>query len=98
MIEQVAGIGGYPVHAVTIAAEKQIEQIGTTRGSEDHDYDLVHELSRRLNFLWRCDQYIANAEKNSSLQTLWRDLKRQEQESARRIKQQIAEEVKKGCF
>jgi len=83
---------------MTMAAEKQHQQIGSTRGLEDHDYDLVHELSRRLCFLWHCDQYIANADGNSSLQGLWRDLKRQEQESVKRLRQQIAEEVNKGCI
>jgi hypothetical protein len=83
---------------MTMTAEKQQEQIGATRGVEDHDYDLVQELARRLRFLWRCDQFIANAEKDTKLQTLWRDLKRQEQDNVKRLRQQIAEEVKKNCF
>jgi hypothetical protein len=69
-----------------------------THALDHHDYDLIHELDRRLNFLWRCDQYIANSETNTALQALWRDLKRQEQESVKRLKQQVAEHVKKGCF
>ena len=83
---------------MTMTAEKQHEQIGASRGMEDHDYDLVQELARRLRFMWHCDQYIANAEKDAKLQNLWRDLKRQEQDSIKRIRQQIAEEVKKNCF
>ncbi len=83
---------------MTMTAEKQVQQIGTTRGCDDHDYDLIHELDRRLCFLWRCDQYIANAEKSSSLQALWRDLKRQEQDNVKRIKQVITEHVQKNCF
>jgi hypothetical protein len=79
-------------------AEKQLDQIGMTRGCEHHDYDLIHELDIRLNFLWRCDQYIANAEGNASLQDLWREVKRREQETVQKIKDHIAEEVKKGCF
>jgi hypothetical protein len=66
---------------MTMAAEKQHEKIGATKGLEDHDYDLVRELSRRLNLLWHCDQYIANAEGDASLQTLWRELKQKEQGS-----------------
>ena len=54
---------------MTMASEKQVEKIGSSRGCEDHDYDLIHELDKRLCFLWRCDQYIANAEGNSDLQT-----------------------------
>ena len=58
---------------MTMTAEKQHEQIGASRGMEDHDYDLVQELARRLRFMWHCDQYIANAEKDAKLQNLWRD-------------------------
>lgn len=83
---------------MTMTAEKQVQQIGSTRGCEDHDYDLVHELNRRLSFLWHCDQYIANAEKSSELQTVWRDFKRQEQENVKRLKQIITKHVQNGCF
>jgi len=83
---------------MSLVAEKQLEQIGMTRGCEHHDYDLVHELDTRLHFLWRCDQYIANADGNAPLQNLWRDLKRQEQQNVEKIKLQITEEVSKGCF
>jgi hypothetical protein len=47
---------------MTLAAEKTLEHIGESKGIEDHDHDLVHELSKRLDALWRYDQYIANAE------------------------------------
>lgn len=83
---------------MSLTAEKQMEEIGKTAGSEHHDYDLIHELSHRLNFLWRCDQYIANADGKPNLQTMWRDLKRQEQDNIRRIKQHVIDEVNQGCF
>lgn len=83
---------------MSAVAEKSMQQIGSTRGCDDHDYDLVHELSLRLNFLWRCDQYIANADGNAALQNMWRELKRQEQANVQKIKDCITEEVKKGCF
>ena len=76
-----------------MAAEKQHEKIGATKGLEDHDYDLVRELSRWLTFLWHCDQYIANAEGDPALQSLWRDLKKTEQDCVKRLRQQIATEV-----
>src|SRR5881275_2141434 len=63
---------------MTLAAEKEMQHIGETCGCKDHDHDLIHDLSKRLDALWRYDQYIANAEGKSQLQTLWRDLKRQE--------------------
>lgn len=83
---------------MTLAAEKELAHIGETKGCEDHDYDLVCELSRRLESLWRCDQYVANADGNATLQTFWRDMKRQEQANIKKLKQLITDEVKKGCF
>ena len=32
---------------MTMASEKQMEKIGASRGCEDHDFDLVHELDKR---------------------------------------------------
>jgi len=83
---------------MTLSAEKEMAHLGETRGCEDHDHDLIHELSRRLDSIWRYDQRIANAEGHSVLQALWRDLKRQDQENVKRLKQAISEELQKGCF
>ena len=80
------------------ASEKEYAHLGETHGCEDHDRDMVHELDRRLDFLWRCDQYIANAENDPDLQTLWRDLKRQEQTNIQRIKVHIGKHVQTRCF
>ena len=60
---------------MTLAAEKGFQHIGESRGCADHDHDLVHELSKRLDALWRYDQYIANAEGHAFLEEFWRDLK-----------------------
>ena len=81
-----------------LAAEKEMEHIGKSCGCADHDHDLVHDLSKRLDALWRYDQYIANAEGKPALQNLWRDLKRQETDNIKRVKQMITEEVKQNCF
>jgi hypothetical protein len=83
---------------MTLAAEKEYEHIGETPGCADHDHDLVHELSKKLDALWRYDQYIANAEGCPNVQTLWRDFKRQGQADVQRLKKMIAEEIQKGCF
>jgi len=83
---------------MTLAAEQELKHIGKTSGAEDHDHDLIHELSKRLDALWRYDQYIANAEGKPAVQDLWRDFKEQHQESIKRLKQLIAEEVRNGCF
>jgi hypothetical protein len=83
---------------MTLAIEKDLAHLGESRGCADHDHDLVHELSKRLDALWRYDQYIANAEGIARLQSLWRALKRQDQENIKRLKQLIGEEIEKGCF
>jgi hypothetical protein len=83
---------------MTLAAEKELEHIGETSGCPDHDHDLIHDLSKRLDALWRYDQYVANAEGKPVLQDLWRDFKRQELANISRLKQAITAEVKQNCF
>jgi hypothetical protein len=83
---------------MSLIAEKQMEHLGESCGCADHDHDLVHELSKRLDALWRYDQRIANADGHGALQGFWRDLKRQDQENIKRLKQLIGEEISKGCF
>jgi hypothetical protein len=83
---------------MTLAAEKELEHIGETCGMADHDHDLVHDLSKRLDALWRYDQFIANADGKLALQELWRDLKQQEIVNIQRVKQAIVEETQQDCF
>jgi hypothetical protein len=83
---------------MSLAAEREYQHIGESHGCADHDHDLIHELSRKLDALWRYDQYIANAEGCPDIQALWQDFKRQCQADVRRLKQLTAEEVQKGCF
>lgn len=81
-----------------LAAEKELTHLGETAGCTDHDHDLVHELSRRLDSLWRYDQYIANAEWREELKQFWRDAKAQEQQAICRLKELIIQEVRNDCF
>jgi len=83
---------------MTLAAEKELEHIGESAGCADHDHDLIHELSKRLDSLWRCDQYIANAEDRPAISKFWQEIKQQEQENIRRLKELIGEEIQNGCF
>jgi hypothetical protein len=83
---------------MTLAAESELEHIGESKGCENHDHDLVHELSKKLDSLWRYDQYIANADGLPNIQALWRDMKSQCNSDIQRLKQSIAEEIQKGCF
>jgi hypothetical protein len=74
------------------------EHMGETQGAENHDHDLIQDLSKRLDALWRYDQYIANADGKPKLQECWRALKKQERENVRKLKELIAEEIQQGCF
>ena len=81
-----------------LAAEKELAHIGESHGAADHDHDMIHELSKRLDALWRYDQYIANAYCDINLQNLWRDFKSQEQINVDRLKEMISEHCLKECF
>ncbi len=83
---------------MTLSAERELQHLGETRGCQDHDHDLVHELSRRLDSLWRYDQYIANAEWRENIKRFWVDMKRYEQENINRLKELIKEEIRSDCF
>jgi hypothetical protein len=80
------------------ATQRGTEHLGETQGAENHDHDLIQDLSKRLDALWRYDQYIANAEGKPKLQECWRALKKQEQENVKKLKGLITEEVKQNCF
>ncbi|MGH7241879.1 MAG: hypothetical protein ACREJD_00485 [Phycisphaerales bacterium] len=79
-------------------AEREYVHIGETQGAKDHDHDLVHELSKRLDALWRLDQYIANADGKPQIQAFWRQLKSEEVKAVARLKELVAEEVRADCF
>jgi len=83
---------------MTLAAEKCMEHIGETAAMADHDRDLVCELNTRLDRLWRCDQYIANAQGHQDLVSFWTDVKSQEQGNIDRLRGLIRGEIDKNCF
>ena len=83
---------------MSMTTEKEYEHIGETRGCKDHDHDLVHELSRRLDGVWRYDQYIANADGQAALQNFWRTVKAQEQANIQQLKKLLVEHVQSNCF
>jgi hypothetical protein len=83
---------------MSLAAEQEFQHIGESCGCADHDHDLVHELSRRLDSMWRYDQYIANADWRDSLKQFWQEMKTQENHNIERLKALLKEEVHNGCF
>jgi hypothetical protein len=80
------------------SAEKQLEHFGETKGIADHDHDMIHELSKRLDAVWRFDQYIANAEGHEELKKFWIKLKEQEVENVEQLKHLIARHAAGHCF
>lgn len=85
---------------MTLAAERELEHIGESQGCADHDHDIIHELSRRLDCLWRYDQYIANSESQNKdeLKQFWTDVKAQEESNIDRLKELLRQEIQQDCF
>jgi hypothetical protein len=83
---------------MSMTTDKEYEHLGETRGMEDHDHDLIHDLSRRLDCVWRFDQYIANAAGRPEIQEFWRNSKTQEQKSIEQLKKLIKQHVQSNCF
>ncbi len=80
------------------AIEECLEHIGETKAVANHDRDMIHELSKRIDAVWHFDQYIANAEKDKELRQFWLDLKSQEQENVKKLRKIVARHVEKGCL
>lgn len=72
--------------------EKECSHLGET-GSRA-DYDLIHELSRRIDALSRYDQYIANAKDRDAVKHFWCNIKSQEQQNVQLLKELLAEEMR----
>jgi hypothetical protein len=83
---------------MSMTTDKEYEQFGATRGIENHDHDLVHDLSHRLDCLWRYDQYIANCGGRPDLQEFWRGVKSQDQKNIDQLKKLIKQHVQSNCF
>jgi hypothetical protein len=81
-----------------LAAEKELKHLGESKAAADHDHDMIHELSRRLDAYWRYDQYIANASADPELQRFWKQMKTQEEANIARLKEFIAHHCEVGCF
>lgn len=81
-----------------MATDTQTQYIGESAAMKDHDHDLVHELSKRLDAYWRYDQCIANASRDGEKQEFWRQLKKQDNENIRKLRQLIKREIENDCF
>lgn len=73
------------------------QHIGETCGCVNQDRDLIHELSRRLDSLWRCDQYLANAQGMADLEDFWRSIKQQESENVQQLTLLLKKQFDQNC-
>ncbi|MHB1034515.1 MAG: hypothetical protein ACYC35_06010 [Pirellulales bacterium] len=69
-----------------------------TAAISDHAYDLIRELHRRLDAVWRYDQCIANADWRCQLTDYWHKVKQQDLENVEHLKHLIASEINQGGF
>lgn len=83
---------------MNMPTERMMEPISETKGAEDHDHNMVHELSNRLDALWRYDQDILNTSGEPGLRQFWRNLKDQEQKNIRCLKEFVATHFANHCF
>jgi hypothetical protein len=74
------------------------EHIGETARVANHDHDMIHELSKRLDALWRYDQYIENASDHPKLGKFFERVKEQEKANIDELKELLAEHIRKDCF
>ena len=81
-----------------VTSDTEYKHIGETSGCKNHDHDLVHELSRRLDGVWRYDQYIANADGHEELQKFWRHVKSEEHKNIVQLKKLISRHIENNCF
>jgi hypothetical protein len=83
---------------MSAAIAKEIEHLGETFGASDHDHDMIHDLSRRLDSLWRYDQYIANADGQTNLVEFWQTTKKQELKNIENLKKLVKQHIQNNCF
>ncbi|MDQ3117314.1 MAG: hypothetical protein M3Q86_12025 [Verrucomicrobiota bacterium] len=72
--------------------------VGSTKAIRDHDHDMIHDLSQRLDAVWRYDQFIENADKFPDLKAFWQESKENEVKTIERLKELIREHVRKNNF
>lgn len=74
------------------------DQIGATKAIRDHDHDMIHDLSQRLDAVWRYDQFIENADKFPDLKAFWQKSKDNELKTIEELKELIRDHVRKDNF
>lgn len=80
------------MQAVT-QSKQEYSHVGDTLPVPNHVHDLIHDLSERIDAIWRYDQYIANAEGRQELQDCWKQIKEQDQQRVMKLKDLLMREL-----
>ena len=61
------------------------------------DYNCVKQLSEKLTFLWRIDQYIKDAkkQKHKACQKMWESIKKDEEKHVKMLKSHLVKKAPK---
>jgi hypothetical protein len=81
---------------MSLLLNKSACQQGESDVLPPHVVALIRERRRRLAAISRYDRYIAQAAGHLTLQGFWRNLKRQDVEDARRLKNRLDREIADG--
>lgn len=73
--------------------KQEYASIGQTQPVPNHIHDLVHELSDRIDAVWRYDQYIQNAEGMQDLRDCWQQIKQQDEQIVQKLKTLLAKHL-----
>lgn len=67
---------------------------------KNYIHDLVHQLSEKLDSLWRYDEYIRNAKRDKcvSCVKVWQYMKGSDKECIKVLEKEITRIVKAGKF
>lgn len=64
----------------------------------NNDHDLIHQLSEKLDSMWRYDEYIKNAKNCKNCKKLWENLRDRDLEMVEALKEEIKNHIKVGSF
>lgn len=62
------------------------------------DHDLIHQLSEKLDSIWRYDTYLKNAKGCPRCENLWQTLKTKDLEMADMLREEIKQHIGEGKF
>lgn len=83
---------------MTTTTDKHYDQVEMSMGMAEHDHDLVHELSNRIDAVHRVDQYITRAHDRPRLREFWEKVRDGEQAMVDRLRELIRKEIDDDCF